>query len=68
MMGVACTVGNAYFSGAPDFASGYHTGSCCPVIRISLFHVSVLSFWILSFDYSFCLTACYLYIFTCIRI
>jgi len=36
--------GNAYPSGAPDFTSGFHRGSCCPAIFVSLFHVSVLSF------------------------
>jgi len=35
--------GIAYRSRAPDFTSGFHTGSC-PVICVSLFHVSVLSF------------------------
>jgi len=30
---------NAYPSGAPDFTSGFHRGSCCPVICVSLFHV-----------------------------
>jgi len=31
--------GNAYPSGAPHFTSGFHRGSCCPVICVSLFHV-----------------------------
>jgi len=31
-------------SGAPDFTSGIHRSSCSPVICVSLFHVSVLSF------------------------
>jgi len=44
MAGAACEGGNAYPSGAPDFISGFHKGSCCPVICVSLFHVSVLSF------------------------
>jgi len=44
MTGAACGVENAYPSGAPDFISGFHRGSCCPVICISLFHVIVLSF------------------------
>jgi len=35
---------NAYPSGAPDFTSGFHRGSCCPVICVPLFHVIVLSF------------------------
>jgi len=34
----------ALTSGAPDFTSGFHRGSCCPVICVSLFHVIVLSF------------------------
>jgi len=36
-------------SGEPDFTSGFRRGSCCPVICVSLFHVSVLSFgfWVL---------------------
>jgi len=24
----------------PDFTSGFHSGSCCPVICVSIFHVS----------------------------
>jgi len=39
MTGAACGTGNAYHSGAPDFTSGFHRGSCCPVICVSLFHV-----------------------------
>jgi len=41
--------GNAYPSGAPNFTSGFHSSSCCPVIYVSLFHVIVLSFvfWVL---------------------
>jgi len=42
MMGAAFGVGNAYPSGAPDFTCGFHRGSCCPVIFVSLFHVIVL--------------------------
>jgi len=41
MMGAA---GNAYPTGAPDFTSGFHRGSWCPVICVSLFHVIVLPF------------------------
>jgi len=44
MTGAACGAGNAYPSGAPDFTSGFHRGSCCPVICVSLLHVIVLSF------------------------
>jgi len=44
MTGAAYGVGNAYPSGAPDFTSGFHRGSRCPVICVSLFHVIVLSF------------------------
>jgi len=44
MTGTACGVGNAYPSGAPDFTSGFHRGSRCPVICVSLFHVIGLSF------------------------
>jgi len=44
MTGAACGAGNAYPSGAPDFTSGFHSGSCCPVIWVSLFRVIVLSF------------------------
>jgi len=44
MTGAACGAGNPYPSGAPDFTSGFHRGSCCPVIYVSLFHVIVLSF------------------------
>jgi len=41
--GAARGAGNDYPSGAPDFTSGFHRGSCCPVIGVSLFHVIVLS-------------------------
>jgi len=44
MLGAACGVGNAYASGPPDFTSGFHRGSCCPAINVSLFHVMVLAF------------------------
>jgi len=44
MTGAACAAGNAYPSGAPDFTSGFHRGSHCPVICVSFFHVIVLSF------------------------
>jgi len=60
MTGAACGAGNAYPSGAPDFTSGFHRGSWCPVICVSSFQVSLV-FWILSFDCSFCLIAWYLY-------
>jgi len=30
MARAACGAGNAYLSGAPDFTSGFHRGSCCP--------------------------------------
>jgi len=36
MKGAACGAENAYSSGAPDFTSGFHKGSCCPVICNSL--------------------------------
>jgi len=32
MTGAACGAGNAYPSGAPDFTSGFDSGSCCPVL------------------------------------
>jgi len=44
MAGAACGAGNAYSFGAPDFTSGFHRGSCYPVICVSLFPVIVLSF------------------------
>jgi len=49
MTGAACGAGNACRSGAPDFTSGFHGASCCPVICVSLFRVIVLSFvfWVL---------------------
>jgi len=31
MTGAACGAGNAYLFGAPNFTSGFHRGSCCPV-------------------------------------
>jgi len=37
MTGAACGAGNAYPSGTPDFTSGFHRGSYCPVICVSLF-------------------------------
>jgi len=61
MAGAAYGAENAYPSGAPDFTSGFHGVSCCPVNCVSLFHVIVLSFSILSFDCSFCLIAWYVY-------
>jgi len=42
MTGTACGAGNAYPSGAPDLTCGFHRGSCCPVICVSLFHMIVL--------------------------
>jgi len=44
MTDAACGAGDAYPSGVPDFTSGFHRGSCCPVIYVSLFHAIVLSF------------------------
>jgi len=61
MTGAACGAEDAYPSGAPDFTSGFHRSSCCPVICVSLFHVSLLSFGFFSFDCSFCLIVWYLY-------
>jgi len=62
MTGAACEAGNAYPSGAPDFISDFHRGSCCPVICVSLFHVMVLSsgfeFWC-----SFCFIAWYMFLY-----
>jgi len=45
-----CGAGNAYPSGAPDFISGFHRGSRCPVICVSLFHVILSSFDCSLFD------------------
>jgi len=61
MTGTACGAKHSYPSGAPDFTSGFHRSPCCPVICGSFFHVIVLSFWILSFDWFFCLIVWYLY-------
>jgi len=49
LTGAACGAGNAHPSGAPDFTSDFHRGSCCPVICVSLCHVIILSFgfWVL---------------------
>jgi len=44
MTGAEYGAGNVYPSGAPDFTYGFHRGSCCSVICVSLFHVIVLSF------------------------
>jgi len=70
MTGAACGAGNAYPSGAPDFTSGFHIGSCCPVICVSLFTcVSCLldlDFWLfLLFD---CLVSLYFYFQKCLAI
>jgi len=46
MMCAACGAGKVYPSGAPDFTSGFHRGSCWSVICVSFFHVILLS-WIL---------------------
>jgi len=44
MTGAACGAENTYPTGARDFTSGFHRGSCCPVICVSLCHLIVLSF------------------------
>jgi len=44
--GAACGAGHDYPSGGPAFTSGFHRGSCCPVICVSLFHAIILSFGI----------------------
>jgi len=44
MTSAACGAENIYPSGAPDFTSGFHRVSCCPVICVSLFYVKVMSF------------------------
>jgi len=36
MTGAAWGAGNAYPSGAPAFSSGFHKGSCCPAMCVSL--------------------------------
>jgi len=59
MTGAACGAGNAYPSGAPDFTSGFHRASSCPIICVSLFHVIVLDFEV---NCSFCLIVWYLYV------
>jgi len=56
----SCGAGNAYPSGAHDFTSGFHRGSCRPVICVSLFHVIVLSFDCSLFD---CLVSIFFVIF-----
>jgi len=61
MTGAACRAGNAYPPGAPDFTSGFHRVSCCPVICVSLFHVIVLSFvfWVLIVPFVWLLVSIY---------
>jgi len=39
-----CGAVSAYPSGASDFTSVFHRGSCSPVICVFFFHVIVLSF------------------------
>jgi len=55
-----------YPPGAPDFTSGFHRGSCSPVIFVSLFHAivifGVLFPIIFSFDCSSWLITWYRYI------
>jgi len=46
MTGTTFGTGNSYPSGAPDVTSGFHRGSCCPVICVSLFHVIVCLFFV----------------------
>jgi len=40
MTGAACGTGDTY----PDFTSGFHSGSGCPVMCVALVHVIVLFF------------------------
>jgi len=49
MTGAACGAGNAYPSGTSSFTSGFHRGSCCPVICVSLFPVVVFRILIVPF-------------------
>jgi len=44
MTDAVCGEGNSYPSEAPDFTSGFHRGSCYPVIYVSLLYMIVLSF------------------------
>jgi len=44
MTGAVCEADIPTPSGAPDFTSGFHRSSCCPVICVSLFHVILSSF------------------------
>jgi len=44
MTGAACEAGNTYPSAVPDFTSSFHRDSCCPLICVSLFHVTVFFF------------------------
>jgi len=39
--GCLCGAGYSYPFGAPDFTSGFHRGSCCPVTCVSLNQVIV---------------------------
>jgi len=43
MTGAACGAGNTYPSGAPDFTSSFHRGSCCPVICVSSLTIAAKS-------------------------
>jgi len=44
MMSAAYGTGNVCPSEASDSTPGFHRGSCCPVICVSLFYVVALSF------------------------
>jgi len=46
MIGDVCGAGYAYPSGAPDFTSGFHRGSCCTVDTVSLISCNCVVFWI----------------------
>jgi len=58
---ILCGAGNVYPSGAPDFTFGFHRGSFLSCHLCLLISGYSLVFWILNFDYSFCLIAWYLY-------
>jgi len=64
VVGAACRAGSAYPSGAPDFTTGFHRGSCCPVICVSLFHVLSFGSWLLILPFVWLLGVYVFYFYT----
>ena len=50
MTGAACGAEHAYPSGAPDVATGFYSGSCCPFYMFFCLPMLSVSNGFLSFD------------------